>query len=67
MGAQGRARGAKGEPRGTAMEAIVWQEETLGAKFTYEEIPSQMIEEANKYKEKLIETIVELDDDIMEK
>ncbi|MFL2661123.1 MAG: elongation factor G [Alphaproteobacteria bacterium] len=49
------------------MEAIVWQEETLGAKFTYEEIPSQMIEEANKYKEKLIETIVELDDDIMEK
>ena len=49
------------------MKAIVWQEETLGAKFADEEIPSDMIEEANKYREKLIETVVELDDEIMEK
>ena len=49
------------------MKAVVWQEETLGAKFADEEIPSDMIEEANKYREKLIETVVELDDEIMEK
>ena len=49
------------------MKAIVWQEETLGAKFTDEDIPSEMVEEANKYREKLIETVVELDDEIMEK
>ncbi len=49
------------------MRAIVWQEETLGAKFTDEDIPSDIVEEANKYREKLIETVVELDDEIMEK
>ena len=49
------------------MKAIVWQEETLGAKFTDEDIPDDMIDEANKYREKLIETVVELDDEIMEK
>ena len=49
------------------MKAVVWQEETLGAKFADEDIPAEMIEEANKYREKLIETVVELDDEIMEK
>ena len=49
------------------MKAIVWQEETLGAKFADEDIPSDMVEEANKYREKLLETVVELDDDVMEK
>ena len=49
------------------MKAIVWQEETLGAKFSDEEIPADMLEEANKYREKLIEMVVELDDSIMEK
>ena len=49
------------------MKAVVWQEETLGAKFSDEEIPAEMLEEANKYREKLVETVVELDDSIMEK
>ena len=49
------------------MKAVVWKEETLGAKFSDEEIPSDMIDEANKYREKLVETVVELDDEIMEK
>ena len=49
------------------MKAVVWQEETLGAKFSDEEIPADMLEEANKYREKLVETVVELDDSIMEK
>ncbi len=49
------------------MKAVIWQEETLGAKFADEDIPDDMIDEANKYREKLVETVVELDDEIMEK
>ena len=63
--------GAESEFKGVIdlikMKAIVWQEETLGAKFTYEEIPEDVKAESEKYREKLIETVVELDDDIMEK
>ena len=50
-----------------SMKAIVWQEETLGAKFVYEDIPNELKDESNKYREKLVEAVVELDDDIMEK
>jgi elongation factor G len=49
------------------MKAIVWQEETLGAKFTYEEIPDDLKADSEKYREKLVEMVVELDDSIMEK
>ncbi|MAZ46625.1 MAG: elongation factor G [Rickettsiales bacterium] len=49
------------------MKAIVWQEETLGAKFTYEEIPDDLKADSEKYREKLIEMVVELDDTTMEK
>ncbi|MFL2679519.1 MAG: elongation factor G [Alphaproteobacteria bacterium] len=49
------------------MKSIVWQEETLGAKFTYEDISDEHKADAEKYREKLIETVVELDDTIMEK
>jgi elongation factor G len=48
------------------MKAIVWQEETLGAKFTHEDIPDDYKEKADTYREKLIETVVEMDDAIME-
>ena len=49
------------------MQAIVWEDESLGAKFNYSEIPSDMLEKSTKYREELIETIVEMDDSIMEK
>ncbi len=49
------------------MKAVVWQEETLGAKFADEDIPANMVDESNKYRERLIETVVEMDDAIMEK
>ena len=35
------------------MKAIVWQEETLGAKFVYEDIADDMKAKANEYREKL--------------
>ena len=49
------------------MQAIVWQEETLGAKFVYEDIPEDLKEKSETYKEKLVEAVVELDDTVMEK
>ena len=49
------------------MQAIVWQEETLGAKFVFEDIPEDLKEKSESYREKLVETVVELDDTVMEK
>ncbi len=49
------------------MKAVVWETESLGAKFNYLDIPNDLLEESNKYREMLLETIVELDDAAMEK
>ena len=49
------------------MKAIIWETESLGAKFNYVDIPDSLIEESNKYREAMLESIVELDDDVMEK
>ncbi|TQE14022.1 hypothetical protein C1H46_000316 [Malus baccata] len=48
------------------MRAILWSGEELGAKFVYEEIPSDLLELAQEYRAEMIETIVELDDQAME-
>jgi len=48
------------------MKQIVWDEETLGATYRTENIQSDLLESANEYREKLIETISEYSDDIME-
>jgi len=49
------------------MKAIVWDEETLGARFHEEPIPQDMLSMANEWREKMIECISEVDDIIMEK
>ncbi|MEO0258400.1 MAG: elongation factor G [candidate division WOR-3 bacterium] len=49
------------------MRAVVWDEETLGAKFHYEEIPSDYRSQAEEWREKLIEKISDVDEKIMEK
>jgi elongation factor G len=46
--------------------AIIWLEESLGAKFEYSEIPADLAEKAAKARSELIEMAVEQDDDIME-
>ena len=48
------------------MQAIVWKDEALGAKFDYEEIPADLADKAAEYREKLIEHAVEADDAAME-
>lgn len=46
--------------------AIIWLEESLGAKFEYQEIPDDLKEKAAKYRSDLIEMAVEQDDAVME-
>jgi elongation factor G len=47
------------------MVGVVWDEETLGAKYHDVEIPAELMEQAKEYREKLVEAAVELDDDAM--
>ena len=47
-------------------KAIIWQDESLGAKFDIVEVPEDLIEQTKEYREKLIEKVVEEDDSIME-
>ena len=47
-------------------KAIIWDEESLGAKFHEEEIPPDLSDKVAEYREKLIETAIEIDDDVME-
>jgi elongation factor G len=49
------------------MRAIIWQDESLGAKFDYTDIPAEMMDQAKEYREKLVEAAVELDDAALEK
>ncbi len=48
------------------MRTIVWDDETLGAQYQIEEIPESMIDKARQYRDQLVETVAEQDDEIME-
>jgi elongation factor G len=48
------------------MKQISWDEETLGASYHLEEIDPQYRQEAEAYREKILETAAEYDDDLME-
>ncbi|WP_428829255.1 elongation factor G [Prolixibacter bellariivorans] len=50
-----------------SMKAIVWHDETMGAAYDIEEIPADMLEQANEYREKLVEAVAEQDEELMEK
>ena len=47
------------------MVGVVWDEETLGAKYHDVEIPADMLDQAKEYRERMIEAAVELDDNVM--
>ena len=49
------------------MKAIYWHDETMGADFTIEEIPASLQEEAEEWREKMLEKVAECDDALMEK
>ena len=48
------------------MKAIIWRDESLGAKFDIVEIPEDLQSKAEEYRAQLIETVVEMDDALME-
>jgi len=47
------------------MKGVIWNDESLGAKFEEVEIPENLKEEAEKYRKELVETAVEQDEDLM--
>ena len=49
------------------MKAIFWHDETMGADYSVEEIPASLQEEAEQWRDKMLEKIAEYDDDLMAK
>ena len=49
------------------MKAILWHDETMGAEYDVEEIPADLADEANEWREKMVENAANFDDDLMEK
>ncbi len=48
------------------MKAIIWKDETLGAEFEEDDIPDDLADQAAEYREKMVETALEHDDDALE-
>ena len=47
------------------MKAILWHDETMGAEYSVEEIPADLLETAKKARHDLIEAVADSDDEIM--
>ncbi|WP_062018360.1 elongation factor G [Aureimonas sp. AU4] len=63
--------GAENEFKGVVdlieMKALIWRDETLGAQWDVVEIPADLQDRAAEYRELMIETAVEVDEDAMTK
>ena len=49
------------------MKALIWEGEDLGASWNEVDIPADMAEQAEEYRQMLLEKVAEVDDDLMEK
>ena len=49
------------------MKAIFWHDESMGADYSVEEIPANLVAEAQEWREKMLEMVAESDDVLMEK
>ena len=49
------------------MKALIWLDEELGAKWDEVDIPDDMIDQANEYREQMMETIATQDEELMDK
>lgn len=49
------------------MKAIIWDEASQGTKFTYEDIPAELVASAEEWREKLVETAAEASEELMNK
>ncbi|MGI6223475.1 MAG: elongation factor G [Prevotella sp.] len=48
------------------MKAILWHDETLGAEFEVDDIPADLVDEANEWRDKMLEGAANYDDELME-
>ncbi len=49
------------------MKAILWHDETMGADYDVEEIPADLVDECNEWRDKLLESASEFDEELMMK
>jgi len=49
------------------MKAIIWDEASQGMKFRFEDIPANLVEEAKKWRENMVEAAAEASEDLMNK
>ena len=49
------------------MKAILWHDETMGADYDIEDIPADLVDECNEWRDKLLESASEFDEDLMMK
>ena len=49
------------------MKAILWHDETMGAEYDVEEIPANLLAEAEEWRQKMLEVAAECDEELMEK
>ena len=48
------------------MKAILWHDETMGAEYDIEDIPAELVDEAEEWREKLLDAASNFDDELME-
>jgi len=49
------------------MKSLYWHDESMGADYSVEEIPMELVSEAEEWRDKMLETLAEVDDVLMEK
>jgi len=49
------------------MKAIYWHDETMGAEYNVEEVPADLLAEAQEWRDKMLESVSEFDDVLMQK
>jgi len=49
------------------MKAIIWDEASQGMKFTFEDIPAELVEQAKEWREKMVEAAAEASEELMNK
>jgi len=63
----GAEEGFKGVVDLLKMKAIIWDEASQGMKFTYEDIPADLVESAKEWREKMVEAAAEASEELMNK
>jgi elongation factor G len=63
----GAEEGFKGVIDLVKMKAIFWDDASQGTKFSYEDIPAELVDTANEWREKMIEAAAEASEELMNK